>query len=86
MWYPGDSDCLFFYRLTTYSSILMFLLLQPLAISTNDEAAQVNLDTSKVRAGGTSVGDLLHVPITRTQITENVFYALALSNASLVNG
>jgi len=46
----------------------------------------VNLDTSKVRAGGTPVGDLIRVPIPRTQITENVFHASGLSNASLING
>ena len=73
-------------RLTTYSSILIFLFLQPLAASANDEGAQVNLDTSKVRAGGTPVGDLIRVPITPTQILENVFHASGLSNASLVNG
>ena len=45
----------------------------------------VKLDTSKVRAGGTPVGDLIRVPIERKAITENVFYVSGLANVYAVN-
>lgn len=45
----------------------------------------VDLDTRDVRAGGTPVGDLIRVPIERTQITENVFYVSGLANVYAVN-
>ena len=45
----------------------------------------VDLDTRDVRAGGTPVGDLIRVPIERTQITDNIYYVSGLANVYAVN-
>ncbi len=50
---------------------------------TSEEA--INLDTEKVRAGETPVGNLIRVPIVRTPITDYVFHISGLSNVYLVN-
>jgi len=48
-------------------------------------AQAVKLDTKDVRAGGTPVGDLIRVPIERTQITDNVYHVSGLANVYVVN-
>ncbi|MFK7733838.1 MAG: alkyl sulfatase dimerization domain-containing protein [Pseudomonadales bacterium] len=45
----------------------------------------VDLDTRDIRAGGTPVGDLIRVPIERTQIADNVYYVSGLANVYAVN-
>ena len=58
-----------------------------LCINTGAMAAKeaLALDTKNIRAGGTPVGDLIRVPIKRTQIAPNVYLASGLANTYLVN-
>ncbi len=68
-------------QLITRTLLAVFALSAGMAQS----AEKVELDTSKVRAGGTPVGDLIRVPIERTAITDKVFYVSGLANVYAVN-
>ncbi|MEH6519410.1 MAG: alkyl sulfatase dimerization domain-containing protein [Halioglobus sp.] len=49
------------------------------------ENSEVNLDTKDVKAGGTPVGDLIRIPLKRTEVAPNVFYVSGLANVFMVN-
>lgn len=55
------------------------------AEATAAASKDIELDTSKIRAGETPVGDLIRVPIERVAITDNVFYVSGLANVYMVN-
>ena len=72
-------------KMARISMIGVVALCAGLALPLISTAQQAGVDTSDVRAEDTPVGNLIRVPIERTQINDFIYQASGLGNAYLVN-